>query len=116
MFFSVWNFRDLSIVPYRYIACKNVYFNYIFTNSKNITTINIIVKIPKYLYSVANWNFISFRIFHFDHIIKMRPEKLIGLNSMRLGTSVRPKNFEGDYEEKGAQYEKTQCDLNVLIS
>jgi hypothetical protein len=46
----------------------------------------------------------------------MRPEKLIGLNSMRLGTSVRPKNFEGDYEEKGAQYEKTQCDLNVLIS
>jgi len=28
---------------------------------------------------------------------------------------LRPKIFEGDYEEKGAQYKRTGCDLKASI-
>lgn len=64
MFSGVWNFRYLSMVTCRYFASRNVYFNNIPTNSKNMPFMNLIVEIPMNLYTVANCEDVSFGIFH----------------------------------------------------
>jgi hypothetical protein len=68
IFSFVGDFRYLCVVLNGYLSWKNVNFNKFITNIGNPSIMDIIIKIPKYLYTITNWNSISFRIFHFSNL------------------------------------------------